>query len=291
MKKLMVWIALALCVLACSEKETSKGTIKLYLTDAPVDAENIASVFISIQEIQLKKGNDWITAASFDVPLQVDILAYQNGQTYFVTEQEIPTGKYTEARMIVSDGSSDLAGLADLSYILYEDGSTALLDVPSGTSSGYKAKGEFELSAGGVVGVTLDFDVRKSIVRAGVSNKLLLKPVVGIVANQSASSILGTFNKGTISHKIVIYSYRDGEYRADENMANADGLRFTRSVNSTCVKEDGSFTLAFLEAGEYDLIFTTVTSEGSFENILGIYSLAVQANTIATVSVTEADLR
>ncbi|MFN7706164.1 MAG: DUF4382 domain-containing protein, partial [Chryseotalea sp.] len=140
------------------KKKQVKAPSNLYLTDAPVDAENIASVFISIQEIQLKKGNDWITAASFDVPLQVDILAYQNGQTYFVTEQEIPTGKYTEARMIVSDGSSDLAGLADLSYILYEDGSTALLDVPSGTSSGYKAKGEFELSAGGVVGVTLDFD-------------------------------------------------------------------------------------------------------------------------------------
>jgi hypothetical protein len=290
MKKLMVWIALALFGLACSEKETSKGTIKLYLTDAPVDAENIESVFISIKEIQLKKDGNWVTAANFDLPIQLDILSYQNGQTYFVTEQEIPTGKYTEARMILSDGSSNLQGLSDLSYILYNDGRTDLLDVPSGTSSGYKAKGEFELNAGGVVGVTLDFDVRKSIVQAGASNKLILKPVVRIVANQNASSINGTFDKATISNKIVIYTYRKGEYRSTESNANADGLRFTNAVNSTCINEDGSFTLAFLEAGEYDLIFTTVNEQGSFESIIGIYSLVLQSNNILNISLNESDL-
>jgi hypothetical protein len=290
MKKLMVWIALALVELACSEKETSKGTIKLYLTDAPVDAENIKSVFISIKEIQLKKDNGWVTAASFDVPVQLDILNYQNGQTYFVTEQEIPAGKYTEARMILSDGSSELPGLADLSYIVYSDGSTDLLDVPSGTTSGYKAKGEFELNAGGVIGVTLDFDVRKSIVKAGVSDKLILKPVVRIVANQNAASVVGTFNAGTSTDKVVVYSYRKGEYRTDETLANAEGLRFTRSVNSTCIAADGSFTLAYLEAGAYDLIFTTVNTDGSFKSVLGIYGITLLANNIATISISETDL-
>jgi hypothetical protein len=290
MKKLMVWISMALFVLACSEKETSKGTIKLYLTDAPVDAENIESVFISIQEIQLKKGNDWITAASFDLPVQLDILSYQNGQTYFVTEQEIPSGKYTEARMILSDGSSELPGLADLSYIAYTDGSTDLLDVPSGTSSGYKAKGEFDLNAGGVIGVTLDFDVRKSIVRAGASDKLILKPVVRIVANQNAASVIGTFIASKSTEKVVVYSYRKGEYRTDETQPNAEGLRFTRSVNSTCINIDGSFTLAFLEAGAYDLIFTTVNADGSFKSVLGIYGINLLANNIAAITINETDL-
>ncbi len=56
--------------------------------------------------------------------------------------------------------------------------------------------------------------------------------------------------------RLVVYAYATGTYDASEadDPINEESTRFENSINSAVVKEDGSFTLALMNEGEYDLV-------------------------------------
>ena len=67
MKKFVLAIVIILGMVAasglgCGEApETGTGTLALYLSDAPIDAENVTGVYITINEIQYHLDDQWIT--------------------------------------------------------------------------------------------------------------------------------------------------------------------------------------------------------------------------------------
>ncbi|HEY3406067.1 MAG TPA: DUF4382 domain-containing protein [Ohtaekwangia sp.] len=266
---LMLGIGLTL---SCSDddgKNAKDGKVSIYITDAPIDDANVDAVVIAINKIEMKGPDGWETVKEFETPFSINILDYQNGESYFVTEAEIEAGTYTEVRLVLEaadedDESEEIAG----SYIRYKDGSKQALFVPSGSTSGYKVKGAFTLPEEGVVAVTLDFDARRSIVKAGNSGKFLLKPTVRLIANQEAAIINGHIAEYDQYAQVVVYAYEKGTYESDEATSEDGEALFPNAVTSAKVDGAGNFKLAFLQPGDYDLIVTSNNSDGSFNEVV-----------------------
>ncbi len=268
---------LAVSLMSCTE-ESAKGKVQLYITDAPVDDANVDAVFLSIVGVELRNNDGWQTVASYDEPVTVNILDYQEGNALFLTEEELSAGTYTEARLLLDAPAENVAAASNPGcYLRYKDGSTRALFIPSGAQSGYKVKGSFTLAAGGTVAVTLDFDVRKSIVVAEASERYLLKPVVRLVANQEAALIEGDYLDLAEGTRVVVYAYEAGSFSISESEANAEGIRFPNAITSTQLNAEGEFKLAFMSAGDYELVFVTVDEEGELVDLIGSTEASLSA--------------
>jgi len=157
------------------------GTLNLYLCDAPLDAENVTGVYITINEIQYHLGAQWVTCEEFEGPKAYDLLELTGGNSTLLGEFTLPAGNYTQIRFMldIPDKGSHLANPG--CYIEFADNSTEPLFAPSGGETGYKAIGYFEVPVNGTVEVTADFDVRKAVVVAGSS--YILKPTIKLTVS------------------------------------------------------------------------------------------------------------
>ena len=155
------------------------GTLKLYLADAPLDAENVTGVYITINEIQYHLDGEWITCEEFVGNQTYDLLELTGGNSALLGAFTLPAGSYTQIRFMldVPENGSHTANPG--CYIEFADNSTEPLYAPSGGETGYKAIGHFEVTPNGTVVVTADFDVRKAVVVAGSS--YILKPTIKLI--------------------------------------------------------------------------------------------------------------
>ncbi|MEA1871821.1 MAG: DUF4382 domain-containing protein [Chloroflexota bacterium] len=169
------------------EQPLETGTLKLYLSDAPLDANNVTGVYITINEIQYHLGNQWITCEEFEGPETYDLLALTGGNSTLLGEFTLPAGNYTQIRFMLDIPEMGSHPASPGCYIEFADNSTEPLFVPSGNETGYKATGHFEVPVNGTVAVTADFDVRKAVVVAGSS--YILKPTISLIVNSQREMI------------------------------------------------------------------------------------------------------
>jgi hypothetical protein len=155
------------------------GTLKLYLSDAPLDAENVTGVYITISEIQYHLDDQWITCEEFAGNQTYDLLELTGGNVALLGEFTLPAGNYTQIRFILDIPENGARSANPGCYIEFADDSTEPLFVPSGGQTGYKAIGHFEVTPNGTAVVTADFDVRKAVVVAGSS--YILKPTIRLI--------------------------------------------------------------------------------------------------------------
>src|SRR5688572_23043193 len=107
MKKRNVWLMGLLMLgigmtFSCSDddgRDAKDGKVSVYITDAPIDDANVDAVVIAINKIEMKGPDGWETVKEFETPFSINILDYQNGESYFVTEADIEAGTYTEVRL------------------------------------------------------------------------------------------------------------------------------------------------------------------------------------------------
>ncbi|MEQ8471581.1 MAG: DUF4382 domain-containing protein [Marinoscillum sp.] len=238
---LITTIGISGLLMSCDSEVSSKGTAGVKITDAAVDAENVTGVYLSVSEVSARSQSETHTIAAFDSPKVFNVMDYQNGSTFDLGEGEIDAGIYNELRLILDDGS----------YVEFEDGTTEPLEVPSGMSSGYKIKGDYQISANSRTDLVIDIDLRKAFVKTG-SNTFKLRPTARLVNGENTGTIRGAISAN--EDRVVIYAYAQGTYNPSEETPPTEGeSRFENSVNSAVVS-NGSFTLAFMEPGEYDLI-------------------------------------
>lgn len=273
LNNLVVVLLASSLLFACGdENETTKGRVSISITDAPIDDANVSAVFIAINSVELKGPDGWTTLDSFEEPVSIDLLSYQNGEAYFLTDELIDAGSYSEVRLML-DIQDRINGIQQNEgcYIEYKDGSTQPLLVPSGGRSGYKAKGNFDITSGGVVALTLDFDVRKAVVESGNSGKFILKPTIRLIANQDASLITGSFDQedGDFT-KVIVFAYENDTFAESElDEPGDEEVRFSNAVTSSTLSDEGAFTLAFMESGTYDLYFASYDENGEFIELIG----------------------
>jgi hypothetical protein len=296
MKKLHIlqrksmWIAgaflfAALIIASCSQVGDT-GTVSLALTDAPiVDAADVEGVYIKIDSIAYNVDNTWVNADDFEGPQTFNLLELNNGNVTPLANTILPSGTITQIRFVLGTGIRGMNASSGCYLALDPDGTAdgdssddvhEPLFLPSGSQTGYKANGPFDVPVNGTVEITADFDVRKSVVYTGNRETgigtYLLKPTIRLVVNDQAGSISGDFMPDTAGtfNSYVIFAYESGTYTSSEETAEDDeSPAFANAVSSTSpIDTNGdevpdTYTLAFLAPISYDLIIAGVDSAGS----------------------------
>ena len=169
-----------------SSSTIGQGKLSVYLTDAPVSFE---AVYVTIAEVHVHRAGtdeegdeddgEWLVVATPNITY--NLLELQGGITSFMGEELIPSGDYTQLRLVLGDkpDTAEPNILGDLHpeahYIILDDDQAYVLKVPSDT---VKYNHNFTLVDAGDVDMVIDFDANKSIHPAG--DKWILNPVLKV---------------------------------------------------------------------------------------------------------------
>jgi hypothetical protein len=274
MKKILLSVAIILAMLAASGagcgEASGTGTLELYLTDAPIDAENVTGVYITINEIQYHINDQWITCEEFEGPKTYNLLELTNGNSTLLGELVLPGGHFNQIRFMLDIPEMGQNPANPGCYIEFADNSTQPLFVPSGNTTGYKAVGEFTVPNNGIVEVTADFDVRKAVHLA--SSHYILRPTIRLVVNNEAGRISGSIANNSTYTDIIVFAYEDGTWADTEDEEPVyPASRFPNAVNSGKMCDDGHYTIPLLAAGTYDLVVAGYDG-ADFGEVLGFVS-------------------
>ena len=230
-----------------SDSGSSGARLQVALTDS---SGTYDQVVLAISAIRVVRNGEGATStgprlpliASFDPAHSVDVLTLSYKQQV-LGEATVPVGDYEQVRLVLAPNPSTGP---PINYVTLPGDPTKLpLKTPSGQTSGLKIAGNFEVKAGVINAIALDFNPDKAIVTTG-SGKFLLKPTgIRIV---SMSSILPTYGSlaGVVEPEAVWPSATVYVIPADETVPIAAG-----SVSP----DDGSFR-AFLPPGTYTIRVT-----------------------------------
>ena len=267
----LIIFALTGAFVSCDSDESASGTISLSITDAPLDNPDIVAVNLAIIRVDVKGPGGREVLDTFEDPVDVNLLEYREGNSFLLTEETLLAGEYSEIRLVLDIAEHDGGDAANRgTYLEYSDGSTEPLFVPSGAQSGYKAKGSFTIPAGGVVGLTIDFDARRAVVEAGSSGKMLLKPVVRLVEDDDVAMIEGSVSASAEYGNLKVFAYENDTFSDSELIPVEESVEFPNALTSATVNEDGTFTLAFMESGVYDLVIATYDDSNAFQSVVTI---------------------
>ncbi|WP_246581506.1 DUF4382 domain-containing protein [Echinicola shivajiensis] len=204
--------------------------VSVSLIDAPADYD---AVWIEVLGVEVLTNDDdendesaWITFDNEIMDDQINLLSLVGGEEADLGTEEIPAGEITQIRLLLGDDN----------YLVIDEEEFELT-TPSAQQSGLKLKLNQELLAGIQYKIVIDFDAAKSIVEAGNSGKYILKPVLRVVAEESAS----------IEGQVL-------PLEADPLVIGIQGEDTVR----TYTNELGGFALRGLLDGEYKVIFQPV---------------------------------
>ncbi len=267
----VIWVAIVCAFLAlasCTNDEdvNGEGKVSLSVTDAPIDEAGVTGVFITFTGIEYQiDGGSWQEFEGFDGPQTINLLELQNGESALLGEFNAGAGHYTGLRFQLDAVEQNGAESSNPGcYITFEDADDVPLFVPSGEQTGYKSVGEFTVPVNGFVEVTADFDLRKSVTKAGATGMYILKPTIRVIVNDQAAEINGQVENRVEGSTYVVYAYEDGTYSEEElEDPEEDGTRFPNAVTSTTVDAEGNYVLAFLAPGDYEVIVVEVDEEGN----------------------------
>ena len=158
------------------------GTLRLSLTDAPTCGYD--AVNVTIQKVRVHQSSSAGDADSgwseimLSPARRVNLLTLTNGVLDELGQIPLPTGKYTQLRLVLADNDS-AQPLAN--SVVPTGGAEVALRTPSGQQSGVKTHIDIDIAANRMADFVLDFDACKSVVVAGSSGQYLLKPVVTVI--------------------------------------------------------------------------------------------------------------
>lgn len=244
--KRFTWILslIAVAALAFSCAEPNDVSVGFALTDAPIDESHVTAVNVTVSEVAVNESADasladgdgsWKTV-TIDPPVTINLLDLQGGLYEDLGDPIVLAGgtQINQIRLGVD------------AVQVMEGDVAAVTTMPSAT--GLKIVNAFRVPPSGAITVTVDFDVRKSVVLTG--STYVVKPVLRAVVDNEAGQLTGTVPAGVVT----VYAYTDGSYvDAEATTANADDLYFTGAYTSATVKADATYVLAFMDAGAYDL--------------------------------------
>ncbi|QCX39011.1 DUF4382 domain-containing protein [Aureibaculum algae] len=245
LKKLSV-IALSIFVFGvfqnCTKSDENNNTAKvqLKLVDAPGDYLEVNVEIVDIQYNSSEDEEGWVSFTPENgYPIQVDLTQLIAGNSLLLTDQVISSGMLKQIRLILSDNNT-------ITY-LDDDNEpvTTHLDTPSAQQSGLKLKINTELEPGFSYTFILDWDVQKSIVKAGNSGKFNLKPVIRVNTEVNSGSVMGIITGDVDGDEI------DAVPLAGVNVGiyTLDNVYITGSLTN----ENGNFIIQGLDAGEYKI--------------------------------------
>ena len=213
-------------------------TISVRLVDAPGDYE---AVNVEIVDVMIKMDDDsddeagWMSLEANTET--VNLLDFTGGISKVLVDRfPIPAGTLSQMRLVLGDGNTIvIKNESDVDE-------TFDLKTPSAQQSGLKVKINALIEEGFTYDYVLDFDVDKSIVHAGNSGNIILKPVLYASAEVSSGIIEGTVSP--IEEASMVSVLVDDMGNEDPN----DDF-----VISAYTDETGAFALWGVPAGTYEV--------------------------------------
>jgi len=277
-KRLCFYIITALLtvfLVACDSSSTSSGdalitksSLSIGITDAPIDdakAVNITITKIEISSSTEDEGWEVYYEESEAEPAEtIDLLEFSKGNVFKFDSKDFDSGEYGQIRLYLSETAED-------NTITLLDDTVHNLDINSGIqNNGVKLVSGFAIKEGVETELTIDFDVRKSIVvKKPNANPptYSLKPTIKLISNDVSGSIIFTEpavgNVGMtagnvfflyvagadISGELTEYEVANSEAEVAYENAQSSAIAFVGEDDSGIVK----IIFPFLDYGSYDL--------------------------------------
>ncbi len=290
LKTISLWLVLALVALRCGEEGGLKGTLKISITDAPIDADQVKAVNLTITNVEGFQNGNWKAFKNFEQPVGVNLLAYTGGKSVLLIDQFATPGEFSSLRLTLNmaNRNSSLI-ISPQSNVVFKDGTSTPIYMPEGTTPEVVLEKSIGIHSRGITDITLDFDLRKSI-RINSKGEYILESSVRFVETNKAGHIEVSLLNSTIAERVVAYAYRGGAFSANEAQETADKVSFYQAITSTAVKTK-HFGFGFLEAGNYDLIFVKHKEDGKVLEVMGrLNNIKVNAGEQTAIEVDLAQL-
>lgn len=314
MKHFSIGLTLVACLLFFSygcEKDSNndlQGSLRLEVTDSPIDDTNIQAAFVTITEVKV----DGKAVSGFSGKKTVNLYALQNGQTEVLGDLQLDAGSYSNLSLVL-DFESDEDGNSPGCYVLTTDNVKHNLQATtSATQEIVINSGQFEVASDQTTNLVIDFDLRKTIryednPSSGDKYDFVtdseFQAGIRVVNKARAGTIKGQCEDNLgVAEKIVVYAYKKGTYNKEVETTGqgTSQITFKNCVSSATVDAQGNYTLAFLEEGDYELHFMAyedADSDGTMElkgelslNITGglnidLTNISIQSESQVTASV------
>ncbi|GGK14240.1 hypothetical protein GCM10007962_05620 [Yeosuana aromativorans] len=243
-------------------------TISVKLVDAPGDYD---AVNVEIVDVMIKMDDDsdsesgWMSLNA--EAGSVNLLDFTGGISKVLVDRfPIPAGTLSQMRLVLGDGNT---------IVIRNDADepeTFDLKTPSAQQSGLKLKVNTTIEEGFTYDFILDFNVEKSIVNAGNSGNIILKPVLNVSTEVSSGIIEGTIEPNDVPSMVsVLVDDMGTEDTSDD---------FVISANTD---DTGAFALWGVPAGAYDVVATPLDSESDYAEgtAMGVTVVNGETTTIA----------
>lgn len=243
--------ALAACGGDGSSSAGGTGSLSVGLTDAPVDSAQEVNIEVTALVLQPSGGER--SRFELEFPAPINLLDLQGGAfEALITDEEVPAGSYNWMRIELGD---------DNSVVIDNDSGSGTYPLTTPSARGVQTSG-FTVPAGGDVSLTIDFDVRKSLVNPVGQSGYRLKPVLRLVDNSEVGMIEGTVAGELISQECGdaftpefagnVYVHKGADATPDDIGSENEPLVVVP------VDENGTYTYtaAFIPAGDYTVSYT-----------------------------------
>ncbi len=254
--KLIYVTILTLTFIGCNDESNSKldsdgpASISVRLQDMPGDYEN---VFVEVVDVMVKYDSDegdngWQSLEAINTGIY-DLLELTGGiDVLLVDDYEIPSGVLKQVRLILGEENSVVI-----------DGETFPLKTPSAQQSGLKIQVNQALEPNINYTFLLDFDVDESIIMAGNSGNIILKPKLRASVEALSGIIVGSILPIDVQTEITATNGTD--------------------IISSFADADGNFMLVGLPEGSYTVTVTPDESSGLVEQVIEDVSVLVGETT------------
>lgn len=240
----LMMMGVMLFAVACSNDDDgspSNGMAKVnfYMVDAPGDFEE---VWVEVLAVRVKADGDddmdddgidddddeigWIEIPYDETNRYVNLLDLTGENSLFLGSEDFPEGEIDQLRLVLGDDN----------YVI-KNGDRFDLKTPSAQQSGLKIKVDEDIEGGMSYNLVIDFDVAKSIVEAGNSGNIILKPVLRAYMEEAASGVMG-------------------QVFPDEAMPVAVSASKGDDTYNTFLDDDGNFKILGMDDGLYTITFT-----------------------------------
>lgn len=238
---------------APDEGTQPQGRLTLGITDTPV--QDAVRVVVQFTGVEIKAAADSAPEVfDFAAPRQIDLLALAGGGSEILLDDvTLPAGLYEWIRLKVNAGRN-----ASDSFVELNDGSVHALFIPSGNETGLKLVQGFVIAAGGSHDFTIDFDLRRSVLRPpGLDPVFLLRPALRLVNNLEVGSIEGEVAAAIAAENCegVVYVYT-GTGVTPDDLGSATEPLATAPVEMDIATGAFRYRAAFLPAGDYTAALT-----------------------------------
>ena len=264
LKNLSLWAVLFGLTLffSCNDdsstpSESGTSNISIRLVDEPGDFEH---VYVNVVDVMVKVNDTgtgdegWVSLDPINTGIY-DLLELTGGvNVLLVDDFQIPSGMLNQIRLVLGEEGNTVV----------IDGETFPLNTPSAQQSGLKIQVNQVLEPGFTYDYILDFDVDQSIVIAGNSGNINLKPVIHASAEVSSGIIQGAVNP--FNFQVNASVEVDGE------------------TISTYIDDSGNFMLYGVPGGIYTLTLTPDPASGYIPTLVeGVEVINGQITDLGTI--------